>query len=93
VALSEGYALGLVNEVVAAGELDACVEQWVADILRCAPLSVRATKEAAHRSAAMPLEPAFATRYPSEERRMPSRDATEGPVAFTEKREPRWEAR
>lgn len=87
------YELGLVNEIVAADDLDACVEEWVADILRCAPLSVRATKEAASRSAAMSLGAAFATRYPWEERRMRSRDAREGPIAFAEKREPRWEAR
>ncbi len=53
----------------------------------------RAVKEAASRSAAMSLEEAFATRYPWEERRMRSRDAMEGPAAFTQKREPRWEAR
>ena len=87
------FELGLVNEIVAADDLDACVEEWVTDILRCAPLSVRAIKEAASRSAAMPLEAAFATRYVWEERRMHSRDATEGPIAFAEKREPRWEAR
>ncbi len=87
------YELGLVNEIVAADDLEACVEEWVADILRCAPLSVRATKEAASRSAAMSLEAAFATRYQWEERRMHSRDATEGPIAFAQKREPRWEAR
>lgn len=85
--------LGLVNEVVAADDLDTCVGEWVADILRCAPLSVRAIKEAASRSAALSLETAFATRYPWEERRMNSRDAREGPTAFAEKREPRWEAR
>ena len=87
------YELGLVNEIVAADDLDACVEEWVAAILRCAPLSVRATKEAASRSAAMSLKAAFATRYLWEERRMRSRDAAEGPIAFKEKRDPRWEAR
>ncbi|MFG2984866.1 enoyl-CoA-hydratase DpgD [Streptomyces sp. NPDC048258] len=87
------YELGLVNEVVPSDDLDACVEGWVADLVRCAPLSVRAMKEAATKSATMPLEQAFATRYPWEERRMHSRDAVEGPVAFAEKRAPRWQAR
>lgn len=87
------YELGLVNEIAAADDLDACVEEWVAAILRCAPLSVRATKEAASRSAAMSLKSAFATRYLWEERRMHSRDAVEGPIAFAEKRDPRWKAR
>ncbi|WP_320068920.1 enoyl-CoA-hydratase DpgD [Micromonospora sp. RTGN7] len=87
------FELGLVNEVVPADELDACVDGWVADILRCAPLSVRAIKEAATKSVTMPLETAFSTRFHWEERRMHSRDAVEGPLAFVEKREPRWEAR
>ncbi|MFI0982553.1 enoyl-CoA-hydratase DpgD [Streptomyces sp. NPDC021093] len=87
------YELGLVNEVVPAGGLDECVAGWVADLVRSAPLSVRAIKEAAAKSAALPLEEAFTAHYPAEERRMHSRDATEGPLAFAEKREPKWEAR
>lgn len=85
--------LGLVSEVTSAADLDACIDGWVRDVLRCAPLSVRAIKEAATASAALPLEAAFATRYPWEEQRMRSRDAMEGPLAFTERREPVWEAR
>ncbi|GGM70991.1 enoyl-CoA-hydratase DpgD [Dactylosporangium sucinum] len=85
------YELGLVNEVVPADGLDACVDGWVADVLACAPLSVRAVKEAAYRSADLPLEQAFATRYVWEERRMRSADAVEGPRAFAEKRPPRWQ--
>ncbi|WP_329008522.1 enoyl-CoA hydratase-related protein [Micromonospora rifamycinica] len=87
------FELGLVNEVVPADELDACVDGWVADILRCAPLSVRAIKEAATKSLTMPLETAFSTRFPREEQRMQSMDAVEGPLAFVEKREPRWQGR
>jgi crotonobetainyl-CoA hydratase/dehydration protein DpgD len=90
--LSAGRALelGLVNDVVSPQQLDACVEGWVSDILRCAPLSVRAIKEAAARSAGAPLEQAFSARYTWEERRMRSRDAREGPLAFIEKRTPEW---
>ncbi len=81
---------GLVNDVVPAGRLDECVDAWVTDVLSCAPLSVRAIKEAAQTSATLPLERAFATRYVWEERRMHSADAVEGPRAFAEKRPPRW---
>ncbi|MCP2168544.1 enoyl-CoA-hydratase DpgD [Goodfellowiella coeruleoviolacea] len=84
------YELGLVNEVVPAEELDDHVARWVEDILACAPLSVRAIKEAATTAATLPLPQAFATRYVWEERRMHSRDAVEGPRAFVEKRPPRW---
>ncbi|MEU8213925.1 enoyl-CoA-hydratase DpgD [Micromonospora sp. NPDC049044] len=82
--------LGLVNDVVPTAELDACVDGWVQDILACAPLSVRAIKEAAQRSATMPLEQAFGTRFGWEERRLRSADAQEGARSFTEKRTPRW---
>jgi crotonobetainyl-CoA hydratase/dehydration protein DpgD len=87
------YELGLVNEVVPPGDLDGCAETWVADLVRSAPLSVRAIKEAATRSAGLPLEDAFAAGYPWEQRRMHSADAVEGPRAFAEKREPKWQGR
>jgi crotonobetainyl-CoA hydratase/dehydration protein DpgD len=87
------YELGLVNEVVPPGDLDGCAETWVADLVRSAPLSVRAIKEAATRSAGLSLEEAFAAGYPWEQRRMHSADAVEGPRAFAEKREPKWQGR
>jgi crotonobetainyl-CoA hydratase/dehydration protein DpgD len=90
--LDAGQALrfGLVNEVVPAAELDRCVDGWIADLLGCAPLSLRAIKQAVMRSVDMPLEQAFVASYSWEERRRYSRDAVEGPKAFSQKREPRW---
>ncbi|WP_371495114.1 enoyl-CoA hydratase-related protein [Kitasatospora sp. NBC_00374] len=85
--------LGLVNEVVPPEHLDACVAGWVDDLLRSAPLSVRAIKESVLRSLDLPLEQAFATRYVWEERRMSSEDAREGPRAFAERRPPNWRGR
>jgi dehydration protein DpgD len=87
---TRAWELGLVNDVVPADGLDACVDAWVSDILRCAPLSVRSIKEAARRSVELPLEQAFSATYEWEERRMGSADTLEGPTAFVEKREPRW---
>ncbi|MEV0329721.1 enoyl-CoA-hydratase DpgD [Micromonospora echinospora] len=87
------WQLGLVNDVVPADELDDCVAGWVADLLRSAPLAVRAIKQAAMRSVDMPLEQAFTTHYEWEQRRSTSRDAVEGPRAFVEKRDPVWEGR
>lgn len=84
------YELGLVNDVVAHDELDSRVEQWVSDILASAPLSVRAIKEAVSQSWHLPLADAFSGHYAAETRRMHSRDAEEGPLAFVEKRKPRW---
>jgi enoyl-CoA hydratase/carnithine racemase len=87
------YDLGLVNEVVPPDQLDRCVASWVADLLRGAPLAVRAIKEAVMRSVDMPLEQAFATRFAWEQRRMYSQDAVEGPLAFAENRPPVWQGR
>ena len=90
---ARAYQLGLVNEVVPAAELDGCVTGWVEDILRCAPLSVRAIKQAAASSAPLGLADAFAARYGWEERRMHSADAIEGPLAFVQGRDPVWQGR
>jgi len=87
---ARAYELGLVNEVAPDGNLDECVEGWVRDILRCAPLSVRAIKQIALASAQLTLEEAFAAHYPAEERRRNSLDCVEGPQAFVEKRLPNW---
>lgn len=85
--------LGLVNDVVSTNELDACTEAWVNDILRCAPLSIRAIKEATSKSAALSIEQAFTEHYVWEEIRKESLDALEGPQAFVERRPPIWQNR
>ncbi len=84
------YELGLVNEVVPLAGLDEAVARWVADIVRCAPLSVRATKEAALRGLALPLDDVGNARFEWEMKRRSSADAVEGPRAFAEKRAPNW---
>jgi crotonobetainyl-CoA hydratase/dehydration protein DpgD len=87
------YELGLVNEVVPLERLDEAVDAWVADIVRCAPLSVRSTKQCAIKGLNMSLEEAAATRFEIENLRRKSEDAVEGPRAFAEKREPVWQGR
>lgn len=83
---------GLVNEVVAAEDLDGCVTEWARDITRSAPLSVRAIKESMLRSVDIPLEEAFGAVYTWEQARRGSSDAVEGVRAFAEKREPCWKS-
>jgi dehydration protein DpgD len=85
--------LGLVNDVVPAEQLDACVAGWITDLVRAAPLAARAIKEAAMRSMEMPLDEAFGTAFEWEQRRMNSQDAVEGPRAFVERRDPVWRGR
>ena len=87
------FQLGLVNEVVPANELTDTVQGYVEDILRCAPLAVRATKEAAVKGLDHPLAQAFYTRYEGEVARQQSADALEGPRAFAEKRSPQWQGK
>ena len=84
------YRSGMINEVVPAGQLDACVDGWVRDLLRAAPLSVRSIKQAAAESAHLSIEAAFAKTYEWEERRRGSLDSVEEPKAFAEKRVPTW---
>ncbi len=88
-----GYELGVVNQVVPLAELDAAVDEWVNDILRCAPLSVRSTKEASLMGLEMTLQEAANARFEGEVRRRSSTDSIEGPRAFAEKRTPNWTGR
>lgn len=87
------YELGVVNEVVPLADLDAAVETWVNDILRCSPLSVRATKEASMVGLDSTLQQASRGQYEWELKRRTSEDAIEGPRAFAEKREPNWKGK
>ena len=87
---ARAYELGLANEVVPMEELDEAVDRWVADILACAPLSVRSTKETAMRGLDMALPDASQAVFTWESRRRQSPDSVEGPRAFAEKRDPNW---
>jgi crotonobetainyl-CoA hydratase len=84
---------GLVNEVVAAGDLDAAVDRWVSQILECAPLSVKAIKESVRETVDLPVDEAWSKRLPSLIAALDSDDADEGPRAFREKRKPNWQGR
>jgi enoyl-CoA hydratase len=87
----QALAWGLVNRVVARGELDAAVEATVAAIVACAPLAVRLQKQLIVRwresdltSAVRAGIAAFTASYATGEPR-------EGAAAFLEKRAPRFE--
>jgi crotonobetainyl-CoA hydratase len=87
---AEALAIGLVNEVVPRAALDAAVDRWLADILACAPLSLRAIKQTVRRTAQMSTREAQAQRLPALIRCLESRDSEEGVRAFQEKRAPVW---
>ena len=90
---ARAHEIGLVNEVVPADRLDAAVDAWVADILACSPVAVRATKQTALEALHLSLQEANRHVSPWEARRRTSADAIEGPRAFSERRPPRWTGR
>jgi crotonobetainyl-CoA hydratase len=64
------------------------------DILRCAPLSIEASKQLMLQSLdETSFEQAMRRRYEAADRMLTSDDAREGPRAFAEKRPPTWKGR
>jgi len=90
----EALDLGIVNEVVPPDDLAAAADRWAAQILECAPLSVRGSKQAVMQGLEQPsLEAALAHRYEGLAAMVRSEDFVEGPRAFAEKRPPQWKGR
>jgi enoyl-CoA hydratase/carnithine racemase len=90
---AQALEFGLLNEVVASASLDEAVDRWVADILACAPLSVRAVKQMVRAGAALTPVQAQQLRLPALVEAILSTDQDEGVNAFLERRAPRWTGR
>ncbi len=90
---AEASRLGLVQEIAPAGKLMERTIVWAEQILECAPLSVRASKEVALGSLDRPLEESLATHFDGVRRMIQSEDFIEGPMAFAQKRKPVWKGR
>jgi len=90
---SAALRFGLVNEVVAPEALDDAVARWVADILACAPLSVRAIKQMVRAGQRLSPTEAQMLRLRALVEALQSSDQDEGVRAFREKRAPRWRGR
>jgi enoyl-CoA hydratase len=87
------YELGMISEVV---EHDKLLERAheVADVVNSnAPLAVRGTRLAIHKTLDLPLHEAEILAETFRERVVRTEDALEGPKAFMEKRAPNWQCR
>jgi enoyl-CoA hydratase/carnithine racemase len=82
--------IGLINEVAAAGELDARVEATIQQLRLGSPAAIKRGKHALFALEHMAFEEAIA--FAEAQITLASRtaDAAEGLQAFNEKRKPRW---
>ena len=90
---ARAHTLGLVNKVVPA---DAVLTESLAlaeRIAANAPLAVRYSKSVMKRAAELPESDGWAINQEAVDVVFNSADAMEGPVAFAEKREPRWQGK
>ena len=83
--------LGLVNRVVAAGDLDSATARMARTIASKSPLTLAIGKEAFYRQLEMPLDEAYAYASRVMTDNMLKRDAREGIDAFLGKRAPQWQ--
>jgi enoyl-CoA hydratase len=84
-------AAGLVNKLVPAGEALAAAKELAAKVTLGAPLALAASKRVIVESADWPVSEAFARQGEIIAPIFGSKDATEGAIAFAQKRPPVWQ--
>jgi enoyl-CoA hydratase/carnithine racemase len=93
ISAEEAVRIGLVNEVVASGEVRTAALALADKIAAKSTLTVKIGKEAFYRQAEMPLADAYDYAAQVMVENMLARDAEEGISAFIEKRTPKWQDR
>ena len=86
----EARLIGFVNYVVPQSELMAKAEEFAAKIAENGPLAVRKVKEAVIRGLGLPIQDAYKIESEAVAQVMASEDAREGPLAFMERRPPKF---
>jgi crotonobetainyl-CoA hydratase len=94
---AEAYRWGLANRVASAGRLVDEAMSLARAVCAAAPLAVAAVKEILTATAAGSIDDGYRLMrgggLPGYQAMLASADAREGPRAFTEKRQPRWQGR
>ena len=93
ISAQQALEFGLVNEVVPLKDLIATAEKWANDILQCSPLSIRASKESVMKGLEMKVLDAMKAQFPAVNALWTSEDLIEGPLAFAQKRPPKWKGK
>jgi enoyl-CoA hydratase len=89
----EAHRLGLVNRVLPADQVLPAAQAAAQRIAANGPLAVQAVKRTVVATSGLPLAQAYLMENESKEAVLATHDAREGPRAFMEKREPRYEGR
>lgn len=93
ISAKEAEAMGLVNRVVPAGELDAFVDDWARKLAAGPPIALMQTKRLLTNSFAVTLEEALEDEGWAQTVNFGTKDTPEAIKAFIEKRPPRFEGR
>jgi enoyl-CoA hydratase len=93
ISAAEAERIGIVNRVVAAGELGAAVGEWAAKLAAKSPVLMKLGKDAMYRQQDMALDDAIAFLRSQLTIAFSTEDIQEGVRAFFEKRDPRWTGR
>ncbi len=90
ISADRAVAVGLVNRVVAAADLDATVQEFCDAIIASSSATIRLGKEAFYNQLALDEPTAYMRAVDVITNNAQQHDAQEGITAFLEKREPKW---